>query len=160
MYIGKRYPLSWIGPVGTPSPSIYLFIWLYLAKDNINWTQFKILADTIVSSLKASQGQKPIRISSVAFGGRKLECFSDYHSIGCLPSISTAPGEYQARLSHEVLQNYYMNCSVVYIDDRRNEETFLTWLDQIISKLVEFNVRLKLSKCYFGMDHIEFMGHI
>jgi hypothetical protein len=25
---------------------------------------------------------------------------------------------------------------------------------------VEFNVRLKPSKCYFGMDHIEFLGHV
>jgi len=41
-----------------------------------------------------------------------------------------------------------------------NEESFLILIDQILSKLVEFNVRLKPSKCYFGMDKIEFWGHI
>jgi len=33
-------------------------------------------------------------------------------------------------------------------------------MDQILWKLVEFNVRLKPSKSYFGMDHIEFSGHV
>ena len=40
----------------------------------------------------------------------------------------------------------------------RNEEMFLTLLDPILSKLAEFNVRRKPSKCYFGMGHIEFLG--
>ena len=31
--------------------------------------------------------------------------------------ISTAPGEYQARLAHQVLEGFYLNGSVVYIDD-------------------------------------------
>ena len=67
-------------------------------------------------------------------------------------------------MAHEVIHDYYLNGAVVYIDDTiiygRNEETFLTMLDQILSKLVEFNFRLKLSKHYFGMDHIEFLGHV
>jgi len=75
--------------------------------------------------------------------------------------ISTAPVEYQTRMAHEVLQDYYLNGAVVYIDDTIiYEESFLTLLDHILSKLVEFNVRLKPSKCYFGMDHIEFLGHV
>jgi len=61
-------------------------------------------------------------------------------------------------MAHEVLQDYYLNGVVVFIDDTiiygRNEESFLTLLHQILSKLVKFNVRLKPSKCYFGMDHI------
>ena len=31
--------------------------------------------------------------------------------------VLTAPGEYQARMAHEVLQDYYLNGAVVYIDD-------------------------------------------
>ena len=59
-----------------------------------------------------------------------------------------------------MLQDYYLNGAVVYIDDTiiygRNEETSLNLLDQILSKLVEFNVDLKPSNCYFGIDNIEF----
>ena len=62
-------------------------------------------------------------------------------------------------MAHEVLQDYYLNDAVVYIDDTiiygRNVETFLTLLDQNLSNFVEFNVRFKLSKCHFGMDHID-----
>ena len=47
-------------------------------------------------------------------------------------------------MAHEILRDYYLNGAVVYIDDTiiygRNEEKFLTLLDQILSKLVEFNV--------------------
>ena len=52
----------------------------------------------------------------------------------------------------------FLNGAVVYIDDkiilRRNAETFLTLLDQILWKLIVFNVRQITSKCYFGMDHV------
>ena len=85
--------------------------------------------------------------------------WSVYRFLACTFGILTAPGEYQARMAHHILQDYYLNGAVVYIDDTiiygKNEESFLALLDQILSKLVEFNVRLKPSKCYFGMDHIE-----
>ena len=59
---------------------------------------------------------------------------------------------------------YYMNGAVVYIDETiiygRNEESFLNLQGRIMSKLVEFNFKLKLSKFYFGMDHIEFLSHV
>ena len=31
--------------------------------------------------------------------------------------ISTSPGEYQARMAHQILQEFYLNSAVVYIDD-------------------------------------------
>jgi len=88
-----------------------------------------------------------------------------YHFPAYPFGILTAPGEYQARMAHEILKDYYLNGAVVYIDNTiiywRSEETFLPLVDQILSKLVEFNIRLKPSKWYFGMDHIiEFLGHV
>ena len=35
--------------------------------------------------------------------------------------ISTAPGEYQDRMAHKVLEGYYLNGVVVYIDDTKLE---------------------------------------
>jgi len=53
-----------------------------------------------------------------------------YRFLVCPFGILTAPGEYQARMAHEVLQDYYLIGAVVYIDDTiingRNEETFQT----------------------------------
>ena len=63
--------------------------------------------------------------------------------------MSTAPGEYQARMAHEILKDFYLNGAIVYIDDTviygRNVEEFLTILDRILSQMAAFNVRLKPS---------------
>ena len=40
-----------------------------------------------------------------------------YRFLACPFDISTAPGEYQARMAHEILQDYYLNGAIVYIDD-------------------------------------------
>ena len=53
------------------------------------------------------------------------------------------PGENQARMAHEVMQDYYLNGAIVYIDDTviygRDVEDFL---DRILSQMAKFNVRL------------------
>ena len=87
-----------------------------------------------------------------------------YRFLACPFGISTAPGEYQARMAHEILKDFYLNGAIVYIDDTviygRNVEEFLSILDRILSQMAAFNVRLKPSKCFFGMTSIEFLGHI
>jgi len=53
-----------------------------------------------------------------------------YRFLACPFGISTAPGEYQARMAHQILQDFCLNGAVEYINDTitygRNEETFLT----------------------------------
>jgi len=84
--------------------------------------------------------------------------------LACSLGISTAPGGYQARMAHEIMQDYYLNGGMVYIDSTvtygSTVEGFLTILDQILSRMAAFNVRLKPSKCSFGMQSIESLGHI
>ena len=80
------------------------------------------------------------------------------------PLVSTAPGEYQARMAHEILQDCYLNGAIVYRDDTviygSTVEGFLTLLDQSYLGWSAFNVRLNLSKCSFGMQPIDVLGHI
>jgi hypothetical protein len=87
-----------------------------------------------------------------------------YRFLACPFGISTAPGEYQARMAHEVLQGYYLDGCIVYIDDTviygKTPETFLSVLDSVLGVMTAYNVRLKPSKCFFGMTSIEFLGHI
>ena len=58
-----------------------------------------------------------------------------YRFLACPFGISTAPGEYQARMAHVVLKDFYLNGAIVYIDDTviygRNVEDFLGTLDRI-----------------------------
>ena len=37
-----------------------------------------------------------------------------YRFLACPFGISTAPGEYQARMAHQILQEFYLNGAVVY----------------------------------------------
>ena len=64
--------------------------------------------------------------------------------------ISTAPGDYQARMAHEILQDHFLNGAIVYIDDTviygSTVKAFLSILDQILSRIAAFNVWLKPSK--------------
>jgi hypothetical protein len=40
-----------------------------------------------------------------------------YRFLVCPFGISSAPGEYQARMAHQVLKVFYLQGAVVYIDD-------------------------------------------
>ena len=53
-------------------------------------------------------------------------------------------------MAHEVLQDYYLNGAIIYIDDNviygRDVNSFLDVLDRVLSQMAKFNVRLKPSK--------------
>ena len=64
----------------------------------------------------------------------------------------------------KVFEGYYLNGVVVYIDDTvvygKDASSFLKMLDLALDRMAKFNVRLKPSKCSFGMTSVEFLGHI
>jgi len=68
-----------------------------------------------------------------------------YRFLACPFGISTAPGEYQARMAHEVLQDYHLNGAIVYIDDTviygGDVEGFLDIPDRVLFQMAKFNVR-------------------
>ena len=71
-----------------------------------------------------------------------------YRFLSCPFGISTAPGEYQARIFHQVLEGYYLNGAVVYIDDTviyGEMEKFLEMLDTVLGRMDHFNVRVGAS---------------
>ena len=75
-----------------------------------------------------------------------LEC------IGFWRADLASPGEYQARMAHQILQEFYLNGAVVYIDDTviygANLGTFLERLDLVLERMARFNDLRKLRK-YF-----------
>ena len=76
--------------------------------------------------------------------------------------ISTAPEIYQQRMV-TILGDLYLEGVVVYIDDTliygATVDEFLDRLDKALSRMVDANVRLKPSKCSFGVTEILFLGH-
>ena len=65
--------------------------------------------------------------------------------MACPFGISKSPGEYQDRMAHEILQDYYLNGAIVYIDDMviygSTVKGFLTILDQTLSRMAAFNFK-------------------
>jgi len=77
-----------------------------------------------------------------------------YRFLACPFGISTTPGEYEARMAHEVLKHYYLNGAIVYIDDTViygwDVERFLDILDRVLSQMAKFNFRLKPIKFFWN----------
>ena len=67
-------------------------------------------------------------------------------------------------MAHKVLEGYYLNGEVVYIDDTvvygKDATSFLQMLDLVLDRIAKFNICLKPSKCSLGMTSVEFLGHI
>ena len=78
------------------------------------------------SNRTAEDNDPFIRYWIKVYGNRRSEDGSEFEG-------KDVRALFAKRMAHEVLQDYYLNCVVVYIDDRiidgRNEETFLTLLD-------------------------------
>jgi Reverse transcriptase (RNA-dependent DNA polymerase) len=82
--------------------------------------------------------------------------------LACPFGISTAPGEYEARIQ-EILKPFYSKGAIFYIDDtviNGDIDSFLSILDQVLGEMARHNVRLIASKCFFGMESIDFLGHV
>lgn len=82
----------------------------------------------------------------------------------CPFGISIAPGLYQDVMENQILGELSNERCVVFIDDTvSGDETpdgFLEGLELIFERLLSHNVKLKPSKCRFGYESVEFVGHV
>ena len=104
----------------------------------------------------------------VAEESKDLTCittpFGTYVYNFCPFGISTAPGLYQNMMENEILRELSNEVCSVFIDDTITgsvtPEELLSNLKRIFARLAEHNVKLKPSKCKFGYESVEFVGHI
>ena len=82
----------------------------------------------------------------------------------CPFGLSPAPGVYQNRMNDIVLRGLVPDTCVVFIDDTivkgKSVEGFLFGLVEVLKRMRQFNVKLKASKCRFGYNSVEFVGHV
>jgi len=68
-------------------------------------------------------GYHELRLTKDSSKSQPSSLHGGVHFLTCPFGISTAPGEYQARMAHEILnylfilKDYYLNGAIVYIDD-------------------------------------------
>lgn len=76
--------------------------------------------------------------------------------------LCNAPGTFQ-RLMNAILRGVKSFC-LVYLDDiiifSKSWEDHLSHLAIIFDRLRSANLRVKLKKCFFGTQSMEFLGHI
>jgi Reverse transcriptase (RNA-dependent DNA polymerase)/RNase H-like domain found in reverse transcriptase len=77
--------------------------------------------------------------------------------------LKNAPGTFQ-RLMDKILREYINEFVVVYLDDimiySDSFENHVKHVREVLERLKRANLILKLKKCKFGEQNIEFLGHI
>ena len=77
--------------------------------------------------------------------------------------LKSACAYFQRVLSTVVLRDIFRRIVESYLDDLivfgRTEEEFLTNLEALFTRLIEFNVTLNPNKCRLGLETIEYVGH-
>lgn len=77
--------------------------------------------------------------------------------------LKNAPSFFQEAMSRILAGLLHIAC-VVYLDDilifGKTEKEMLSNLEKVFTRLEEANVSLKASKCSFGLEKINYLGHI
>ena len=91
-------------------------------------------------------------------------CEQGLYEFNVMPfGLKNAPATFQ-RLMNKLFREYLNDFAAVYIDDimiySKTFEEHLHHIELILKKLKEVNLMLKLVKCKWGEQNIEFLGHV
>jgi len=91
-------------------------------------------------------------------------CHLGLYEFNVMPfGLTNAPPTFQ-RMMNKILKEWLYEFAVVYIDDimiySRTFEEHLEHIEKVLDKLREVNLMLKLKKCKWCEQDIEFLGHI
>lgn len=83
----------------------------------------------------------------------------------CLPfGLKTSPAIFQRILSNIIRKNNLSDFTVNYIDDilifSKTFEEHIDHLSKLLEAIMREGFRLKLSKCTFALDSVQYLGHI
>lgn len=83
----------------------------------------------------------------------------------CLPfGLKTSPAIFQRILSNIIRKHELSNFAVNYIDDilvfSQTFEEHIAQLTKLLEAIMKEGFRLKLSKCTFALDTVQYLGHI
>lgn len=77
--------------------------------------------------------------------------------------LACAPFTFQ-RILQKALGSYHNNGALNYLDDiilhSPNDAQHIILLRNILEQLKDANIKLKHSKCQFGLTEVEYLGHI
>ncbi len=81
----------------------------------------------------------------------------------CPFGLKSAPSAFQRAMAEALGEYLYVKC-VIYIDDLlvfgEDMEEFIQNVEDVLQRLQELNIRVKPSKCTFGVEEVHYLGHV
>ncbi|KAJ9529315.1 hypothetical protein QJQ45_007999 [Haematococcus lacustris] len=119
---------------------------------------------TVFSKIDLRQGYHQIRIAPEDIPKTAFRTRYGHFEFTVLPfGLCNAPATFQ-RLMNDIFRKELDDCVIVYLDDilifSRNQQEHAQHLRRVLDLLQEHKLYAKLSKCEFGLDNTEFLGHI
>jgi hypothetical protein len=116
------------------------------------------------TSLDLAAGYHQIEMEELDKEKTAFICSKGLYEYNVMPfGLRNAPGTFQ-RVMDKILKEYIDKFVVVYIDDiliySNSFEDHLTHLTRVLKKLKDNNLIIKLKKCRFAEENIEFLGHV
>ena len=118
----------------------------------------------IFSTLDAASGYWQVPLTEDAISKSAFICNEGLFEFLVMPfGLCNAPATYQ-RIMNLMLSGLNGISCLVYLDDiivfSRDFREHLADLQQVFDRLVQAEMLLKPSKCYFGLDRVKYLGHI
>lgn len=112
--------------------------------------------------MASAYNQFPVHKDSIAMTGFVTR-YGTYECTVMPFGLCNAPATCMRYMQH-VLHDMLDTCVVVYLDDvlvySPTREQHLIDLRNVMDKLKDADLRLKRKKCFFGVDRVEYLGHV
>ena len=116
------------------------------------------------TTLDLASGYWQVKMEPASSEKTAFTPYSGHYEFTKMPfGLCNTPATFQ-RLMETVLAGLVRTCCVVYLDDilvvGRTVEEHLDNLKKVFERLQEAGLRLKLKKCYFLREEVEYLDHV
>ena len=118
----------------------------------------------VYSALDLALGYHQLRIKDSDVQKTSFKCqFGQFEFLVMPFGLTNAPSAFQRWMNH-VLQPHKNTFILVYLDDvlifSNSLDEHLRHLDTTLGLLANHDIRLRLPKCFFGKNELEYLGHM